>query len=115
MAEPFGAKVDGNGSLIRLSTAFCFASYSIDAAMRLAADQSRTTRASPIAEECCRITAALIFKLLNGAAYKAAKADCLDLGWSDALTAAVAAPLAGVDETLIPSVGYVLDSLRASL
>ena len=52
---------------------------------------------------------------MRGAAYKSAKEDILALGWSDTLISAVAAPLTGVDEAHIPSGGYVLDSLRASL
>ncbi|WP_213684973.1 ADP-ribosylglycohydrolase family protein [Roseicyclus sp.] len=115
MAEPFGAKNDGNGSLMRLSPAVCFASHHLETAIDFAVEQSHTTHASPIAEECCRFTAALIYKILRGAAYGSAKEDSLALGWSDTLMSAVAAPLAGVDDALIPSGGYVLDSLRAAL
>ena len=114
-AEPFGAKNDGNGSLMRLTPAVCFASHSLETAMQLAAAQSRTTHASPIAEECCRFAAGLIFMLLRGKDYATAKEDVLSLGWSDKLTDAIGKPLAGVDEGLIPSGGYVLDSLRAAL
>lgn len=114
-AEAFGAKNDGNGSLMRLSPAVCFASNSLETAMDLAARQSRTTHASPIAEECSRFTAALIFKLLNGEDYGSAKFGTFSLGWSEPLTEAVASPLYGIDDALIPSGGYVLDSLRASL
>lgn len=114
-AEAFGAKTDGNGSLMRLTPAVCFASHDLETAMHLAAAQSRTTHASPIAEECCRFTAGLIFKLLRGADYETAKADMLAVGWSEELTEAIGFALAGVDDALIPSGGYVLDSLRASL
>ncbi|MDB4111172.1 ADP-ribosylglycohydrolase family protein [Yoonia sp.] len=36
-------------------------------------------------------------------------------GWTEPLTQAIGSPLAGVDDVLVPSGGYVLDSLRASL
>ena len=114
-AEAFGAKNDGNGSLMRLTPAVCFASHHLETAMELAALQSRTTHASPIAEECCRLTAALIFKLLDGDDYYAAKEAALALGWTEPLTQAIGSPLAGVDDVRVPSGGYVLDSLRASL
>jgi ADP-ribosylglycohydrolase len=114
-AEPFGAKTDGNGSLMRLTPAVCFASHSLETAMQLAAAQSRTTHASPIAEECCRFAGGLIFMLLRGRDYTTAKEDVLSLGWSDKLTEAIGFPLASVDDALIPSGGYVLDSLRAAL
>jgi ADP-ribosylglycohydrolase len=114
-AEPFGAKTDGNGSLMRLTPAVCFASHNLETAMHLAAAQSRTTHASPIAEECCRFAAGLIFMLLRGKDYATAKEDVLSLGWSDKLTEAIGFPLGDVDDALIPSGGYVLDSLRAAL
>lgn len=114
-AEAFGAKNDGNGSLMRLSPVVCFASHHLEAAMELAGAQSRTTHASYIAEECCRFTAGLIFKLLHGTDYETAKADTLELGWTETLNEAIGFPLTGVDDALIPSGGYVLDSLRASL
>lgn len=114
-AEAFGAKNDGNGSLMRLSPAVCFASHHLETAMELAGAQSRTTHASSIAEECCRFTAGLIFKLLNGDVYYAAKDAALAIGWSETLTEAIGSPLSGLDDGLIPSGGYVLDSLRASL
>jgi ADP-ribosylglycohydrolase len=114
-AEAFGAKNDGNGSLMRLSPAVCFASLHLETAMELAAAQSRATHASRIAEECCRFTAALAFKILNGDDYHAAKDTTLALGWSETLTDAIGFPVSGVDDALIPSGGYVLDSLRASL
>ncbi len=114
-AEAFGAKTDGNGSLMRLTPAVCFASHELETAMHLATAQSRTTHSSPIAEECCRFTAGLIFKLLRGADYETAKADTLAVGWSEGLTESIGFTLAGVDDALIPSGGYVLDSLRASL
>ena len=79
------------------------------------AAQSRTTHASPIAEECCRFAAGLIFMLLRGRDYATAKEDVLSLGWSDKLTDAIGKPLADVNDGLIPSGGYVLDSLRAAL
>ena len=100
---------------MRLTPAVCFASHDLEKAMNLAAAQSRTTHASPIAEECCRFTAGLIFKLLHGADYETAKADTLAFGWSDELTEAVGTPLSGVDDAVILSGGYVLDSLKASL
>jgi ADP-ribosylglycohydrolase len=114
-AEPFGAKTDGNGSLMRLTPAVCFASHSLETAMQLAAAQSRTTHASPIAEECCRFAAGLIFMLLRGKDYATAIEDVLSLGWSEKLTEAIGFPLADVDDALIPSGGYVLHSLRAAL
>ena len=114
-AEPFGAKNDGNGSLMRLTPAVCFASHYLENAMEIAAAQSCTTHASPIAEECCRFAAGLIFKLLHRADYETAKADTLAFGWSDELTEAVGSSLSGVDDALIRSGGYVLDSLKASL
>lgn len=114
-AEAFGAKNDGNGSLMRLTPAVCFASHHLETAMELASTQSRTTHASPIAEECCKFTAGLIFKLLHGAGYETAKADTLALGWTETLTEAIGFPLSEVDDGLIPSGGYVLDSLRAAL
>lgn len=83
--------------------------------MQLAAAQSRTTHASPIAEECCRFAAGLIFMLLRGKDYATAKEVVLSLDWSDKLTDAISKPLAGADDDLTPSGGYVLDSLRASL
>ena len=113
-AEPFGAKTDGNGSLMRLTPAVCFASHNLETAMHLAAAQSRTTHASPIAEECSRFAAGLIFMLLRGKDYATAKEDILSLGWSDKLTDAISKPLATVNDGLIPSGGYVLDSLRAA-
>ena len=114
-AEAFGAKTDGNGSLMRLAPAVCFASHDLETAMNLAATQSRTTHASAIAEECCRFSAGLIFKLLHGADYETAKVDTLAFGWCDELIEALGFPLTGVDDGLIPSGGYVLDSLRAAL
>lgn len=114
-AQAFGAKTDGNGSLMRLSPAVCLASHDLETAMELASTQSRTTHASPIAEECCKFTAGLIFKLLNGADFETAKADTLALGWTETLTEAIGFPLSEVDDGLIPSGGYVLDSLRAAL
>jgi ADP-ribosylglycohydrolase len=114
-AEAFGAKTDGNGSLMRLSPAVCFASQNIDAAIKIAVDQSRTTHASVIAEECCKFTAAMIFKLLRGADYRSAKHYGLALDLSDDLRGAISGSLTGVYDAHIPSGGYVLDSLRASL
>jgi hypothetical protein len=58
---------------------------------RHAAAPSRTTYASSTAEEISRFTAALLYKLLRGASYKAAKEDSLTLGWSDTLISAIAA------------------------
>ena len=114
-AEAFGAKTDGNGSLMRLSPAVCFVTDDIDAAMNLASAQSRITHASPIAEECCRFTAALLFKILNGLNYTTAKRETLELDWSDQLSSTLSPSLRDVDDALVPSGGYVLESLRAAL
>jgi ADP-ribosylglycohydrolase len=114
-AEAFGAKTDGNGSLMRLSPAVCFASHDLESAMHLAAAQSRTTHASGIAEECCRFTSSVLFKILNGSDFLTAKSDTLAVGWSSELTEAIGSSLSGVSGALIPSGGFVLDSLRASL
>jgi ADP-ribosylglycohydrolase len=100
---------------MRLTPVVCFASHNLETAMHLAATQSRTTHASTIAEECCRFTASVIFKLLHGDDYATAKADTLEIGWSNELTEAVGSPKSGIDDAFISSGGYVLDSLRASL
>lgn len=81
----------------------------------IAVDQSRTTHSSVIAEECCKFTDAMIFKHLRGADYRSAKQYGLALGLSDDLRGAISGSLTGVYDAHIPSGGYVLDSLRASL
>ena len=114
-AEPFGAKSDGNGSLMRLSPAVCFACYDEINSISLATQQSKTTHASPIAEECCKFTASLLCKILNGQTYHGAKSEVLQAEWSYDLREAVDVDMSKVDERLIRSGGFVLDTLRAAL
>ena len=115
VAQSFGAKVDGNGSLMRMSPAVCFASNDLQSAIDLAASQSRTTHASDIAEECCRFTASLLYQIMNGKDFFTSKSGTMSVGWSEKLTGAIGLSFKGVDNAIIPSSGYVLDSLRAAL
>lgn len=114
-AEPLGAKSDGNGSLMRLSPMVCFVSDDENRAIRLAGEQSKTTHASPIAEECCRVAASLIWNLLNGEDYATAKSHALEHDRIGLVKGAVSGDLRHVGDDQIPSGGYVLDTLRAAM
>jgi ADP-ribosyl-[dinitrogen reductase] hydrolase len=98
-----------------MSPAVCFASNDMQSAIDLAASQSRTTHASDIAEECCRFTASLLYQILNGKDFFTSKSRTMSVGWSEKLTGAIGSSFKGVDNALIPSSGYVLDSLRAAV
>jgi len=65
----FGAKNDGNGSLMRLAPVACYAYSDIDKARLHASQQSRATHASHPADQSCQLLAELLCRLIEGQAF----------------------------------------------
>ncbi|NBT89004.1 MAG: hypothetical protein EBT51_12020, partial [Flavobacteriaceae bacterium] len=105
-AKPFGAKNDGNGSLMRLFPAIAAAYPNKDLALSISKQQSKVTHASTIAEDSCAYAADLIFELLSGIN----SAD-----WCDPISSALEMELTGFSDVGIRTTGYVVDTLQASI
>lgn len=114
-ALPFGAKNDGNGSLMRLAAVPCKYVNDLELARSISAQQSQTTHASRIASETCVYLSKLLVKLLNGKEYQSVKQSLLEQEWSYALSSVIEQNYAGYSEAGVRSGGYVLDTLQASL
>ena len=115
VAERFGSKNEGNGSLMRLSPIACHAYKDLPKVRELAGAQSRTTHASDIADECCQYLGELLARLIDGQAYEFAKAELLKSEWNYPVNSVLKADYHGASESEIKSTGYVIDTLQASI
>ena len=115
VAERFGSKNEGNGSLMRLSPIACHAYKDLPKVRELASAQSRTTHASDIADECCQYLGELLARLIDGQAYEFAKAELLKSEWNYPVNSVLKADYDGASESEIKSTGYVIDTLQASI
>lgn len=126
--EPYAGSTDprtaGNGSLMRLAPVPMAYARSVDKAMRMAGESSKTTHGAPEAVDACRYYAALIVGALDGQSKEELLGPGYDAGlglWSEAaLSGKVAAIAAGSFKQKSPSdgirgTGYVVDALEAAL
>ena len=114
-AEKVGSRNDGNGSLMRLSAVSFFAASSLEKARALASQQSRTTHASDIADECCQFLADLLCRLGEGQQYEAAKRHSMNQEWSYPLHSILEVNYKDEHPHGIKSTGYVIDTLQSAL
>ncbi len=126
--NPFAGSKDrnqaGNGSLMRLAPVPLFYYPDEQAAIRFAADSSRTTHAAAEAVDGCRLFAAMLARALAGAAkeeilFGLAAAFGTGDGQAEPLEPAIAAIAAGAyrdkSAAQIQGSGYVVSSLEAAL
>jgi ADP-ribosyl-[dinitrogen reductase] hydrolase len=123
--EAFAGVADGagNGSLMRLAPAPLAFGHDADAAIRCAADSSRTTHGAPEAIDACRYMAALIVGALAGATKDELISPLyapIPGIWNDAPLCAAIAEVAGgsflrKQPPAIRGAGYVVPSLEAAL
>jgi ADP-ribosyl-[dinitrogen reductase] hydrolase len=118
--DPFSGPTDsfsaGNGSIMRLAPVPIFFHPDEEAAVRYAAESSRTTHGSAECVDACRLLAAIIVRALGGAD----KDDVLFAGGDRFEGAAMIEMIARGDyrdklETGIRGSGYVVESLEAAL
>ena len=114
-ALPFGAKNDGNGSLMRLAPVACFASNDISRARSIAGAQSRATHASQTADECCQFLAELLCRLTRGESFSNVLGSESNSKWRAAISNAFPPNLSEISEADVRSGGYVVDTLHAAL
>lgn len=114
-ALPFGAKNDGNGSLMRLAPVSCFAKDDIEEAVALAGLQSRATHASRHAEECCQILAELLCHLINETSLPSAISQTHKRQVNSKISEMMHRNIVDESEDDIRSGGYVIDTLHAAL
>ena len=114
-AEKVGLRNDGNGSLMRLSSAAFFRNNSIENARALASLQSRTTHASDIADECCQFLAELMCRLRQGQDDDTAKQCCMNNEWSYPLHSILETNYVNTQPDLIKASGYVVDTLQSAI
>lgn len=120
---PTAPETAGNGSLMRLAPVPLFFAADPEAAIRHAADSSRTTHAARAAIDACRYFAALLVGALDGRA----KDDLLQPQFSpvpglwereplcDEVAAVASGDYARKEARDIPSHGYVVETLEAAL
>ena len=114
-ALPFGAKNDGNGSLMRLAPVSCFAKDNIEEAVVLAGLQSRATHASRHAEECCQILAELLCHLISGKPLIWAVEQAHNRPRNNEISVMMRRNIIAESEDDIQSGGYVINTLHAAL
>jgi len=114
-ALPFGAKKDGNGSLMRLAPVACFAKDNIEEAVVLAGLQSRATHASRHAEECCQILAELLCHLISGKPLIWAVEQAHNRPRNNEISVMMRRNIIAESEDDIQSGGYVINTLHAAL
>lgn len=115
VAERFGSKNEGNGSLMRLSPVACHAYNDLQKVRDLASAQSRTTHASDIADECCQYLGELLARMIDGQTYQVVKAELLKSEWNYPVKSVLEADYNDTSESEIKSTGYVVDTLQASI
>lgn len=114
-ALPFGAKNDGNGSLMRLAPVACFANQNLEETLAFAGFQSRATHASRHAEQCCKILADLLFRLINGEPLKHAVEKIRQSPMNNEISLMMHRNIVEESEDDIQSGGYVINTLHAAL
>ena len=114
-ALPFGAKKDGNGSLMRLAPVSCFAKDNVEVALALAGRQSKATHASRHAEQCCQILAELLCHLFNGKPLLWAVEQVNNRPRNNEISMMMLRNIVEESEDDIQSGGYVIDTLHAAL
>ena len=114
-ALPFGAKNDGNGSLMRLAPVACFASNDIALARSVAGAQSRATHASQAADKCCQFLAELLCRLTRGESFSNILGSESNNKWRAAISNTFPPNLSEISEADVRSGGYVVDTLHAAL
>ena len=114
-ALPFGAKNDGNGSLMRLAPVACFANDNIEEALVLASLNSKATHASRHAEQCCQILAGLLCKIINGEPLTSALEEIRKSPMNNEVSLMMHRNLVEESDDDIQSGGYVIDTLHAAL
>jgi ADP-ribosyl-[dinitrogen reductase] hydrolase len=106
----------GNGSIMRLAPVPMFYCPDLEAAIRYAAESSRTTHGAPECLDACRLLAGIIFRALSGAS----KEDVLFGGADSFQGEQKIAKIAHGDYRNksageIRGTGYVVESLQATL
>ena len=114
-ALPFGAKNDGNGSLMRLAPVSCFAKDNVEVALALAGLQSKATHASVHAEQCCQILAELLCHLFNGKPLLWAVEQANNRPRNNEISVMMRRNIVEESEDDIQSGGYVINTLHAAL
>ena len=114
-ALPFGAKNDGNGSLMRLAPVACFAKDNIEEALALASLQSKATHAARHAEQCCQILTELLCQLLNGKPLPSALEQTHKRQLNSEISTMMRRNIVEESEDDIQSDGYVINTLHAAL
>ena len=114
-ALPFGAKKDGNGSLMRLAPVSCFAKDNVEVALALAGLQSKATHASLHAEQCCQILAELLCHLFNGKPLMWAVEQANNRPRNNEIRVMMRRNIVEESEDDIQSGGYVINTLHAAL
>ena len=114
-ALPFGAKNDGNGSLMRLAPVSCFAKDNVEVALALAGLQSKATHASVHAEQFCQILAELLCHLFNGKPLLWAVEQANNRPRNNEISVMMRRNIVEESEADIQSGGYVINTLHAAL
>lgn len=110
--EPSAA---GNGSAMRLAPVPLFYHPDADAAVRFAAESSRTTHGTAECIEACRLLAAVIGRALDGQDKAGVLRDGGDYGAAPKVARLARGEYAGADISTIRGTGYVVASLEAAL
>ena len=114
-ARASGTKNDGNGSLMRTSPIACFFHTNLALARQMASQQSRTTHASDIADQCCSFQVEMLVRLINREEFGSAKLRTLEHHKGTPLHRELCPNFNGVSSQNVPSTGYVMDTLRAAM
>jgi ADP-ribosyl-[dinitrogen reductase] hydrolase len=115
VAERFGSKNEGNGSLMRLAPVVCCYYHDLQKVREIASAQSRTTHASDIADECCQYLAGLMARVIGGQSYENARSELQEAEWGYPLMAIIENNHKTAAENEIKSSGYVIDTLNAAI
>ena len=115
MAERFGSRNEGNGSLMRLAPVACYYYNDLQKVREMASAQSRTTHASDIADECCQYLAGLMARVIGGQSYENARSELQEAEWGYPLMAIIENNHKTSAESEIKSSGYVVDTLNAAI
>ena len=111
----FGAKNDGNGSLMRLAPVACYAYSDIDKSRRLASQQSRATHASNPADQSCQLLAELLCRLIEGQAFDEAFQSVSHGDQGQAVTSLFNHNYETQSVDDVVASGYVIKTLHAAL
>lgn len=115
VAQPFGRKNDGNGSIMRLAPVASYFADNIEQALEAAKAQSVTTHSSSIATESCELLTELLVRLINDEDFEQVLRSVTQKDWCDPISSAFSVNLHALPKEAIRSTGYVVDTLHAAI